>query len=140
MAVLHDHEKLPTNGRAKLSLLPPVNVVCEGYVIQVSVYLRGEGVVVSQHALQVSRPTSRGDIEGSGLGRGSPGQHPGEKLRGLAWGGGLRPTPRGSPGPHLGVSRPTLRQTPPSRQLLLRVVRILLECILVKHPTGMHSC
>ena len=42
------------------------------------------GGVVSQHALQVSRPTPRGEVEGSGLG-GSPGPHFG-----------------GSPGPHLG--------------------------------------
>ena len=47
----------------------------------------GAGVVVSQHALQVSRPTPRGEVEGSGLG--------------------------GSPGPHLGsVSQHALRQTP----------------------------
>ena len=36
--------------------------------------LRGGGV--SQHALQVSRPTPKGELEGSGLG----------------WGGGLHPT------------------------------------------------
>ena len=74
-----------------------------------------------------------------------PGPHPGGKLRGLAWGGlqvhtwgasrptprrVFRPTPGGSPGPHPGgVSQHALRQTP--RQLLLRVVHILLECILV---------
>ena len=54
----------------------------------------GGGVVVSQHALQVSRPTPR------------------EKLRGLAW-GVSRPTPRGvsrpTPG---GVSQHAPRQTP----------------------------
>ena len=69
------------------------------------------GVVVSQHALQVSRgevsrPTPRGEVEGSG------------------WEGVSRPTPKGgSPSPHRGgVSRPTpgggvsqhaLRQTSP---------------------------
>ena len=73
------------------------------------------------------------------------------------WGGGIRAClaglqahtqvgswgvwPGGSPGPHLGgspgtdpgarVSQHALRQTPPCRQLLLRAVRILLECILV---------
>ena len=69
--------------------------------------------MVSQHALQVSRPTPRGEVEGSGLGGrggGYPGPHPGGKLRCLAWGGG-------SLGPHPGgklrglawegVSRPT---------------------------------
>ena len=66
--------------------------------------------VVSQHALQVSRPTPRGEVEGSGLGEGlqahtqggswgvwpgaSPGPHPGGKLRGLAW-GVSRPTSAG---------------------------------------------
>ena len=70
------------------------------------------GGVVSQHALQVSRPTPGGEVEGSCLG-GSPGPHPGE-----SWG----VWPGGSPGPHQGgLSRPTprgvsqnaLRQTPP---------------------------
>ena len=40
------------------------------------------------------------------------------------------PRPRGCTGPG-GVSQHALRQTPPSRQLLLRMVHILLECILV---------
>ena len=76
----------------------------------------------SVHRGGVSKPTPKGDVEGSG------------------W-GVSRPTPRGSPGPHPGgVSRPrpwgevsqhALRQTPPSRRLLLWAVRILLECILV---------
>ena len=42
--------------------------------------------MVSQHALQVSRPTARREVKGSDLG-GSPDPHPGGKLRGLAWGG-----------------------------------------------------
>ena len=62
---------------------------------------------VSQHALQVSRPTPKGELEGSG-------------------GGVSRPTPGG------GVSQHALRQTPPGWRLLLRAVRILLECILVQ--------
>ena len=46
------------------------------------------------------------------------------------------PRPRGCPGPGLGgVSQHALRQTPPSRRLLLRTVRILLECILVEETT-----
>ena len=98
-------------------------------------------------ALGVSRPKPRGGVEGSGLGR-SPGPHPG----GLSPG----PHPGGSPGPHLGglqahtqggclqahtqgVSRSTptggipacTEADTPSRRLLLRAVRILLECILV---------
>ena len=64
-----------------------------------------QGGVVSPHALQVSRSTSRGRVEGSGLGEGSPGSHPGGKLRGLAWEEVVsRPTPGGSPDPHLGDS------------------------------------
>ena len=41
----------------------------------------------------VSRPTPRGEVEGSDLG-GYPGPHPEGKLRGLAW-GVSRLTPRG---------------------------------------------
>ena len=47
--------------------------------------------MVSQHALQVSRPTPKGEVEGSGLGGGSPGPHPGR-----------------------GVSQHALRQKPPT--------------------------
>ena len=69
-----------------------------------------------------------------------PGPHPGGSLRGLA-GGVSRPTPRGEvEGSGRGglqahtwgdVSQHALRQTPSTWQLLLRAVRILLECILV---------
>ena len=81
----------------------------------------------------VSRPTPRGEVEGSGL-RGSPGPHPGGNLRGLAL--------RGSPGPHLGgvsrltpssVSQHALRQTPQPLQLMATGEG-------GTHPTGMHSC
>ena len=50
---------------------------------------------VSHHALQVSRPTPRGKVEGSGLGGGSPGPHPGAEVEGSDFGGVSRPTPRG---------------------------------------------
>ena len=44
------------------------------------------------------------------------------------------PGPSGVPGPGELVSQHALRQTPPpERRLLLRTVRILLECILVDH-------
>ena len=70
----------------------------------------------------ISRPTSRGEVEGSGLG-GSPGPHLGG-LQAHTW-GVSRPTPGG-------VSQHALRQIPPLQQmLLLRAVHILLECILV---------
>ena len=79
----------------------------------------------------VSRPTPRGRLRGLA---GSPGPHlggsPGPHL-----GESPGPHPGGSPGPHLeglGYPQHALRQTPPpKRQLLLWVVRILLECILV---------
>ena len=70
----------------------------------------GLGGVVSQHALQVSRPTPRGEVRGiwpGGVSRPTP---KGEVEGDLA-GGVSRPTPKGevggsgqggSPGPHLG--------------------------------------
>ena len=101
---------------------------------------------VSQHALQVSRPTPKGELEGSGQGG----------LQTYTWGvssphlEGLQAhTQGGSPGPHLGgVSRPTpgrclqahtrggvsqhaLRQTPP---------RLMASAAGGAHPTGMRSC
>ena len=75
--------------------------------------LAGIQGVVSQHALQVSRPTPKGEVEGSGL-------------------GGLQAHTQGGLQAHTqGVSQHALRQTPPSRRLLLRAVCMLLECILV---------
>ena len=80
------------------------------------------GVVVSQHALQVSRPTQVGQkVEGS------PGPYPGGKVGGSGLGG--------SPGPHLGlgggVSQHALRQTPPKQTSTAEGGT---------HPTGMQSC
>ena len=72
----------------------------EGYIFT-RVCLSTGGGVVSQHALQVSRPTPKGELEGSG--RSGLQTHTQE--------GGLQAhTWRGSPGQHLeGVSRPTPR-------------------------------
>ena len=95
-----------------------------------------QGGVVSQHALQVSRPT------------------PGGKLRGLAWGGSPGPHPGGSPGPHPvvsrhtpgGVSRHTPRGSPDTH---LGGIPACTEAdtpqqtataVGSAHPTGMHSC
>ena len=160
-----------------IPFLPPANKVCEGYVftrVCYSVHGRGGALPaciasgipalqqvsrgVSQHALQVSRPTPRGKVEGdlaggglqaqnqggswggSGQG-GSPGPHPMGKLRGI-W-------PGGSPGPHLGgllpggvcSQRGCLLQggcgDTPLWWLLLWAVHILLECILV---SNWYSC
>ena len=99
--------------------------------------------MVSQHALQASRPTPReevkqsgrgvggrgvprptpkGEVEGSGLGGGSPGPHPGGSpgphpggLQAHTWGEGSQgPHPRGFSRPTLGgVSQHALRQPPP---------------------------
>ena len=98
-----------------------------------------QGGVVSPHALQVSRSTSRGQVEGSGLvgGGGSPGSHPGGKLRGLAWGevvsrptpGGVsRPTPRGW---GEWISQHALRQASPQQ---------MATAVDGTYPTGIHSC
>ena len=95
--------------------------------------VRGVSRPTPRGRLGVARPTPRGKVGGSG--RGDPGPHlggcPGPHLGGGwgLWPGGSRPTPRG------GVSQHALRQThptpPPSIRLLLRAVRILIECILV---------
>ena len=93
---------------------------CRWYPIMPCSRSRGGGVV-SQHALQVSRPTPRGEVEGSGP-RGCPGPHPRGKLRGLAWGGlqahtqwGLQEHTQGDLQAYTwgGVSQHALRQTPP---------------------------
>ena len=88
----------------------------------------------------VSRPRPGGEVGGSGQGvpRPRPGGEVGGLVRGVSrsttGGGVLRPTAEGMSRPSRGgVSQHALRQTPPSRRLLLRVVRILLECILVKY-------
>ena len=87
------------------------------------------GAVCSRGGLLLGGVCSRGGGVSAPRGvcswGGSPGPHSG---------GSPGPHPGGSPGPHLGgVSRPTPRgvSAPPWWQLLLRVVRILLECILV---------
>ena len=88
---------------------------------------------------------TQGEVEGSGLRGGLQARTQGGKLRGLAWGGLQAHTQGevegsglgGSPGPHLEglqvhtgkVSQHALKQV--RRRLLLRAVRILLECILV---------
>ena len=72
---------------------------------------------VSQHTLQVSRPTPRGELEGLG-GGGVPGPHL-----------------RGYPGPHPGgVSQHALRQTPPPH------TQRTATAAGGTHSTGMHSC
>ena len=93
----------------------------------------------------MSRPRPRGEVVGSGWG-GCLGPDPGGRLGGLGGvqahnrgggvqayiqGGGCRPTPGVSRPRPRGVSQHALGQTPSSRRLLLRAVRILLECILV---------
>ena len=115
--------------------------------------LAGLQGVVSQHALQVSRPTPKGEVEG--LAREvCRGVFPGPHLGGFAGqhlGRVSRSTPRGSAGPHLGGSPGTHRggspgphlggiparteadtPPPPSR----RAECILLECIVVKVILG----
>ena len=73
----------------------------------------------------------------------SPGPHPRGKLRGLAWGGSPGPHPGGVLQAHTGgYTSMHWGRHPPSRWLLLRAVRILLECILVttwKRSLGQYS-
>ena len=88
----------------KHSLLPPANEVCEGYVFT--------RVCHSVHR-GVSRPRPRVEVGG-----------------GSGWGEGVQAHTRGVQEGG-GVSQHALRQTPPSRRLLLRGVCILLQCILV---------
>ena len=118
---LHRVGTIPPN------ILPPANDVCEGYVFACVCLSGGGGIPaclagleggVSQHALQVSRPVPREELEGSAWGGGLQAHTRGGEVE------GSRPTPRGR------VSQHALRQTPP-RRLLLGAVRILLECILV---------
>ena len=73
------------------------------------------GGVVSQHTLQVSRPTPKGGVEGSEMGVSRP------TPRGVS-----RPTPQG-------LSQHALRQTtpPPPQQTATAAGGM--------HPTGMHS-
>ena len=80
---------------------------------------------VSQHALQVSRPTPKGELEGSGQGG----------LRGLARGLQVHTQGGGGLQAHTqvrGVSQHALRQTP--------LPRLTATVAGGTHPTGMHSC
>ena len=107
--------------------------------------LRGRGGIPA--CLAGFQAHTQGEVEESGQG-GSPGPHPRGKLRGLTWGWGLQAHTWGqSPGPHLGVSRPTpagglqahtqggcipacTEADPPNSYCCGRYT-ILLECILV---------
>ena len=59
--------------------------------------------MVSQHALQVSRPIPRGGVEGSGQG--------------------------GAPGPHLGVSQHALRLLLWAVRILLEFILVTVGCL-----------
>ena len=114
-----------------LILLPPANKVCEGYVFTCVCHSEHGGYsnmpcrypgggVVSQHALQVSRPTPKEEAEGSGLGGGR------ECLQAhIQW---------RSPGPHpRGVGIPACTEADtPCQQMVTAAGGT--------HPTGMHSC
>ena len=67
---------------------------------------------------------TQGEVEGVWSLGGSPGPHPGRRLRGLAWGRGVsRPKPSG------GIPACTEAETPP-----------MATAVGAMHPTGMHSC
>ena len=75
-----------------------------------------------------------------------PSPHPREKLRGLACGRGRgfsRPTPRGSPGPHLGGSQPwgdLQAYTWGCIPACTEADPPMATAVGGTHPTGMHSC
>ena len=102
-------------------LLPPANEVCEGYVFR-------RAVILFTGGLQAH--TQGGGVEGSGW-EGSPGPHPGREVEGSGWGASRPRLGRGVSRPIPGSVSQLVLYSPPSRRLLLRVVRILLECILV---------
>ena len=113
------------------------------------------GEVVSQHALQVSRPTPRGEVEGSGLRwvsrhtpggspgphpGWSPGPHPGGGLQAHTWGGLQAHTQGGGLQAHTWGIPACTEADSPHTQLLLRAVSILLECILVLFVFRLFHC
>ena len=87
--------------------------------------------MVSQHTLQVSRPTPGGKLRGLVGGLQAHGQL---SLQAHTQGGLQTHTWGGSPGPHpgWGCIPACTEADPPPRRLLLRAVRILLESILLK--------
>ena len=105
-----------------------------------------QGEVEGDLARGVSRPTPKGKLRGIWPG-GSPGLHPRGKLRriwpggsqvhtqGGRWGGsgqgGLQTHTQGDLQAHTRGVYPSMHWGRTPRQLLLRAVRILLECILV---------
>ena len=95
-------------------VLPPANEVCEGYVFTRVCLSTGRGGGIPA-CLAGFQPTPTGEVEGSGQvgGGGSPGSHPRDKLRGLAWGGSPGPHPGGSPGPHPGGCIPACTEADP---------------------------
>ena len=78
-----------------------------------------------------SRPTAKGEIEGDQIQAHTQGKIEGNQIQAHTQGGNSRPTPKGE---IRGGSGPD--PLPPPRRLLLRAVRILLECILVEVICG----
>ena len=116
--------------------LPPATKLGQGYVFtRICDSVHGGGWYPSMHCKWYpSMPCPQTGVKLTGLAWGVSTPTPGGKLRGLAW-GGLQVHTQGGLQAHTqrglqahtrwGVSR----QTP--RRLLLREVRILVECILV---------
>ena len=100
----------------------------EGYVF--TPVCLSTGGCVYQHALKVSRPTQRGEVEGSDLRR-SPGPHPRGRLRGLQahTQGGWEVSRLFECG--LGGGCPTCTEAPPAQ--------LTATAAGGTHPTGMHS-
>ena len=93
--------------------------------------LRGGGGLVSQQALQVSRPIPRGSLRG--LARGVSRPTPRGEVEGSGLGGLQAHTWGGSPGPQLGGCILACTEAePPLPQMATAAGGT--------HPTGMHSC
>ena len=126
------------SGYNSIRLLPPANEVCEGYAFtRVCHSVQGGGGVEGGIPACLAGLQAHSQVGGCrvwpGGGVGGLKAH----TQGVGW--GVWPRGRGSPGPHWGggcIPACTEADTPISRWLLLRAVRILLECILVLLPSA----
>ena len=112
----------------RVGLLPPANEVCEGYDFTPVCHSVHRGCLGPGPGGRLVGPVGGVYTQTRGGGWGSGGG----MSRHAPWWGDVQAQAQGVQAqPWGGVSQHALRQTPPSRQLLLRAVRILLECIVV---------
>ena len=87
----------------------------------------------------ISRPTPKGKVEGDQVQAHSQGGSEGDPVQAHSQGGSWRGSAQGGLPGLGGPPGPREVETPPSRRLLLRTVRILLECILVYNADNIPS-